>query len=456
MLQLYGFHPEVRLERRVLAPGAGFELRAAPIGAAKVYQRQYTKRRNNPTETVIDEKCQQFLNAAIPAQVERVHLTMRAGAIIGRPVPERTFHIRRAVRDPRTPLEAFVALSSGVDAACLSGLGFGMLGLLEYRPREKRDTRDLSETGVLTAVANNTFRYVFNEDIYRVDFSRLRETLKGEGPVALLEASPTCDDWSLAKAHSIKERHIASLETTVDMVYEVLRLVETLEPACIRIENVPAFGSSHAGELLSLKLRRWGYHVSEGIFDARHFGGLTGRKRYYLVASVFPGFEFPAATHAPQEGDVWRHVAEQIPMCRDATETSSVRDGIATGRIRIITPRSATAPTILKSQSRHTKDSIYIATDDGRYLFPNEPMLRTLQGIPDDFSLDAVSGEIAVEQIGQSVCWRMHHAIAAAIHRHLRVNRGESVESPIAPPAPVPVQPPPAALHEGRQGELHF
>jgi hypothetical protein len=93
----------------------------------------------------------------------------------------------------------------------------------------------------------------------------------------------------------------------------------------------------------------------------------------------------------------------------------------------------------MKSQSRHAKDSVFIAHPDGRYLFPNEEILRRLQGVPADFSLDAVAGDIASEQLGQSIDWTLHHAFAAAIRRHLAVNRGEEV-APEAPRAPAVVQ----------------
>lgn len=446
LLPVMGFEHGARFERRVLGPGAGFEFRVNGAGPTSVYRRTYNHRRNRPLETVIDFKSQSFVDAALPAFAERVHLTFRPGVIVGRPVAERHFHIRKALSSPQTPLEAFVALSSGIDASMLGQAGFGMQGLLEYRPREKRDTTDLSETGIVTALANNQFRFVFNEDIYRINFEQMRQTLAGQPPVALLAVSPQCDDWSPSKAPSIRARHLQEVDgTTVDMVYEVLRLIETVGPACVHIENVPGFGTSSAGELLALKLRRWGFFVTSGVYDARSFGGATSRKRYYLVASVFPGFREPVPTGAEAKpGRIWDMIADQLPACNDATNTSSLRDSLGTPRSRLITPESTHAPTIMKSQARHAKDSVFIRTPEGRYLFPNETILRRLQGIPDDFVLDGVGQEIATEQIGQSVCGHMHHAFAVAIRQHLEENRrgatltaaairSTNVETPAAP-----------------------
>lgn len=458
LLEMMGFGAGARFDRRVLGPGAGFEFRAASAGSTKVYTRTYTPRRNNPFETVIDVKTQDFINAAIPSGIERVHLTMRPGTIIGRPVPDRTFHIRRALRRPDVPLEAFVGLSSGVDAACLRQAGFGLQVLLECRPREKRDTNDLSETGLMTAIANNKFRVVFNEDIFRVDFNRIRHALGGQSPIALLAVAPQCDEYSTAKSDKIKRLHVENLETSYDMHYEVLRLVETISPASVLVENVIGYASSAACELLTVKLRRWGYFVKSMILDARDFGGASSRRRFYLVASVYPDFQFPVGSAAREPGSIWAMIEDQLPHCRDATHTSSLQDGITTGRVRLITPESSHAPTCLKSQMRHTKDSIYVAMPDGRYLFPNETILRRLQGLPDDFSFAAVNSEVAGEQIGQSVDWSMHHAVAKAIRNHLSTNRGEVTPHAVAVNTPALVCAPAAgpSLTPAIQSEFGF
>lgn len=89
-------------------------------------------------------------------------------------------------------------------------------------------------------------------------------------------------------------------------------------------------------------------------------------------------------------------------------------------------PESAHAPTVTKSQNRHTKDSIYLSLPDGRYLFPTETILRRLQGIPDSFSLDGVNTELAAEQLGQSIDWSLHHKLAVAVAAHTRESLGSS------------------------------
>ncbi len=453
MLNLYGFTPGAHFERRVIGHGDGFELNLTHRSEAmKVHRREYKHRRNNPIETVIDIRGQDFINSAVPVGADRVHYTFRHGRIVGRPVFDRTFHIRKAIRDQRNPLEAFIALSSGIDALSFgpAGAGFDLQGLLEYRPNEARDgTRDKTETGCLTAMVNHAFRFVFNEDIYCLDFQRLAETLKGQPRVAVAVLSPQCDEFSALKSKSLREASIASLSTTADMGYECLKLIETINPATLLIENVPGFGTSSMWQLMELKLRRWGYHLNSGVYDARDFGGATSRRRFLAVGSVFPGFEAPSGNETPQPGRIWNLIKDQIPLLRDVSHTSAMQGGLTTGRARLITIDSASAPTVTKSEAHGAKDAIRILTPDGRYLAPNETILRRLQGIPDSFNLDAVSSEVAIEQIGQSVDLKMHDAFARAIRAHLDLNRSSIGQTAVVVKTSAPVASAPAQYGQG-------
>lgn len=450
-LNPFGFVPGTQISRELIGAGEGFRLRVNPAGGTKVYRRSYAHRRNNPFETQIDLKVQGFINDALPGWTDRVHYTVTPGVIEARPLRERAFHIAKKLREMKA-LEAFMSCSAGIDSACFRSAGFSLGGLIEWRPPEKRDKlRDLSETGILTSSVNNNFRWIFNEDITQIDFENVRKTV-ASSPPALVHVSISCDDFSTAKADSIKKRHIADGTTTKDMVYDALRLVETLEPAVAVFENVPGFANSDAGVILEARLRRWGYFVKSGVFSAPSFSGLTKRRRYLAVASIFPDYEFPTPSITPGAGEPWAAIADQIESCNDAAHTTSVLDGIATKRITFLTPNCASAPTTTKSQSRHAKDATYFKTNDGRILFPNEESLRRLQSIPTDFSFKAVSQEIAIEQIGQGIDWKMHHAIAVAVFRHLQ----EHQSSVIVPAARIVVRAPEQAVAASDGSQLEF
>jgi DNA (cytosine-5)-methyltransferase 1 len=310
-------------------------------------------------------------------------------------------------------------MSAGVDVHCLASAGFSIRAVLEYRPQERRDKQDLTETGALNILANSKPSLLFNQDISKVDWSGVQQSLNNYEPVSLLHISLQCDDFSNAKTSGLKQRSLDNLDTSADLVYDALRMTETVRPGIVMVENVQGFMGSESGDLLRTKLRKWGYHVHEAVLDARQHGGLTSRKRYYLVASVWPDFQMPQPIEP--RNDLWQVITQSLHECRDVSHTKTVHDGIAVGRDRIITKNSPFAPTVLKSQNRQAKDSIYIE-HEGKYLMPSETLLRKLNSIPDSFDLQSCSQTISSEIVGQSIEYPMHHALSKAVYNHIRSN----------------------------------
>lgn len=422
-LPLMGFEFGTRHDVTPLGFDKGLRLSFNPHGVQQVYQRRYARRCNNPFETVVEIGNQSALDNAIPAYTERVHIEMRRGEIFIRPLANRTFSIRKAMRESTSDLAAFVAMTGGVDVRCLMDCGFSIDSILEYRPSEARDVRDLTETGALNVLANSKPRVLFNEDISTIDWNMVRGIMDSGPQIACMAISLQCDEFSPVKSNSLKQRSIDDLSTSRDLVYDALRAVETIRPATIMLEQVGGFATSEEGALFALKLRKWGYYVTDGVLAAPDFGGLTGRKRYYLCASIWPNFTMPSGNEL-RTSPIWSEVESYLEGCRDVTHTKSLQDGLTTGRARLLTPQSMIAPTVLKSQSRQAKDSVFIAPGDGRYLFPSLELLQHLNGIPSDFNLSCVSSDIASEIIGQSIDMKMHHALTAALHAHISSNIG--------------------------------
>ncbi|MEM8519006.1 DNA cytosine methyltransferase [Janthinobacterium sp. CAN_S7] len=430
-LPLMGFEAGRRHSVEVLPNFEGIRLTFDANGPQQVYQRQYKTRRNNPFETVVEIGAQSILDAALPGYTERLHFTMRHGEILIRPLANRTFMIRRNLGAAANPFAAMVAMTSGIDVRCLRDTGFTIEAILEYRPQEARDKRDLTESGMLTVLANSAPRYAFNEDISTIDWRRVASVMEGAAQIAVAHISLQCDDFSTVKAASLKQRALEDLSTSADLVFDALRMIETINPAVVVLEQVPGFARSAAGDLFRTKLRKWGYHVTEQVFCADLYGGKTGRERMYLVASVFPDFEMPQQQGA-RTVPIWNDIAPFLHECRDVSHTRALIDGLQTGRARLITPMSMRAPTILKSQPRQAKDSIYIRAPDGRYLLPSLDLLRHLNGIPADFNFQSVSGEQCAEQIGQSIEFPLHEAICKAVHEHISANVGKHTVLSIA------------------------
>lgn len=390
---------------------------------------------------------------------ERVHIEFRRGRVMIRPLVNRTFSIRRSLDGLTGKPSAFVAMTAGVDAKCLAENGFAIDSVLEWRPQEVRDKYSLEETGALSAISQVPARLLINEDITTVQMDRIKSLLEGAPPCSMLHISIQCDDFSTLKTAEARRASVQSLNTCVDQTYDALRLIETVQPAMVMIENVGGFASHSNSDMMRIKLRRWGYHVTDAVLDARDYGGLTSRSRYYLIASVWPGFEMPV----PQpraEAPLWPQIERFLPGCRDVSHTNSVALGLQTGRIRIISKDSVFAPTVTKSQQRQTKDSIYVM-HEGRYLLPSIELLAFLNGI-EDFNFSHCSDTLASEIVGQSICTRLHGALARAAVDHIYANTGSKKVVSISKAKPAPAAasviaaPQPCKLLLPKQGSFQF
>lgn len=421
LLEVMGFTAGTRIKQSSLGFNKGIELEFNPTGDAKIYQRTYTSRKNNPFETQVDIQSQTLINDSFPDYINRFHFSIESGLITVKGLMNEVFSIRKNLKDATNKYRTFMAMSSGIDMHCAEQLGFKIDGLLEYRPQEKRDQSNLTETGVINALINGKPELVFNEDISKIDWKMVESSLENREQISFLHLCLQCDDFSNVKAKSLKERDMESLNTTSDLVYDGLRMIETVKPAVVLVENVPGFANSEAGQLLRVKLRKWGYFVEFKEMDARNHGGLTSRKRYYMVASVWPGFEFPSEFESNL--NAWNSIKHLLDDCRDVSSSKALADGLSQGRARIISKDKQFAPTILKSQNRQAKDSVYIE-HEGRYLFPSEEVLRTLCGFPESIKLDGVGAGIASEIVGQSIDYPMHHRICENIKSHISANAG--------------------------------
>ena len=103
---------------------------------------------------------------------------------------------------------------------------------------------------------------------------------------------------------------------------------------------------------------------------------------------------------------------------RDITHTNSLQDGLKTGRARLLKRDSLFSPTVLKSQNRQAKDSLFIYDEvSNKYYFTSNKLLSELMGIKMNFN--AVGGTIESEIIGQSIEVPMHEALLDSINNHI-------------------------------------
>ena len=422
LLTLFDFSKGDAVIERSLGKGKGLVVERAydlldQPNIKKVYARTYKNRGNNPLEHLLEVRSQKLIDESFPAGCTQVHVTFQTGRVTITPimtVQERA-QVNAMTADPDT---VFAALTSGVDLSSMRDEGYKVSAVLEWRPQEARDKTDLTETGALTALANSgPIHALFNEDITCCVLDHIATTME-KHPVMVFHASPQCDDHSNLKGKAQRERDFENATSTADMIIDLLNVIERLAPPVVLLENVPGMVGSAAYEVASLRLRRWGYRRFEHIGDARDYGGLTSRKRAYVVFTQLDAdfaFEEPSTS---RQKDAWATIEPFLGECRDASHVGSFQKGKECGRLRAIRPGATSLPTPVKSQGRMAKDSVVIEPVEDQFLFPSENLLKHMLGI-DDVDLNTVSATLASEIIGQSID-RPHHAmVLRSIRRHI-------------------------------------
>ena len=358
------------------------------------------------------------------------------------------FHeVTPAVLNTDTPLSSFTMCTGGVDVYAMAKEGFVNESVLEWRPPEKRDFsktvskktgettvrfNDKTDTGALCAALNcPDVKVLFNEDIYTVDEAMVAEYV---GQVNHMSGALQCDDFSCLKNANDRAKAIASLDTTIDMFFNVLRLLKAVNAPTLLMENVRNFATSMEAKLFTKGLQRLGYTVNMAVMNAKHYQGMTNRERAFVFASKLDApFAFPAPVENTKHADS-DVVAKHLDEMRDLTHTKTVQAGIEQGRIRYISEGDALAPTIVRSQAKQTKDAVYIKRGD-RYYLPSNTITKALMGIGEDFDMSPFSNEIGSEIVGQSIEVPMHQMIGAQIKRHI-----EAALNAIVPVRKTPTQ----------------
>lgn len=431
LLPLFGFHGEARVVEEVIAPGKGFRVRLATaddVKRKKVYVREYKSRSANPLkrdakriEQQIETSSQKLIELAM-GDAEHAHITFRNGEITFVPVTTVERQLLQDL-DKDDQINTLVAMTGGVDCAVLDNSGFRVDAVVEYRPQEKRDNTDYTETTALNALVNSKPKVLCNEDIYHLDASRLTELLAEAdiSSVTMLHASLECSDYSTLKTKKQKADSTASMDSTLDMFVPVLNLLDQLNSPVLMVENVPGFLSSPINDVFTLQLRRRGYQIHQRVFDARDYGGNTSRKRLYLVATALDAdFQFPEPSEYTAL-NVWQDVIEpNLPeiMQHDLTDTKVMQDALRLERARVITKEKPWAPTLTKAQGQATKDAV-VVEHNGRYYKLPLSVQQQLNELPSNFDVDWLSVDKAEQLIGQSISCSLHHKIAQSVRDHI-------------------------------------
>lgn len=158
-------------------------------------------------------------------------------------------------------------LSTGLVAA-----GYRVVGAVELDP-----------------VAASTFRMnhpraeLFIEDIRKLTGPTLLSHcgLK-RGELGLLTGCPPCQGFSTLRT---RRRTQSDDSERNDLIFEVLRLVRSIRPWAVLVENVPGLSLDTRFEKFLMGLRTSGYEPTSAVLDAQLFGVPQRRKRLVIAAT---------------------------------------------------------------------------------------------------------------------------------------------------------------------------
>lgn len=131
--------------------------------------------------------------------------------------------------------------------------------------------------------ANHKGVRLWEQDVTRVTGPQiLRELGLRKGELDLLAACPPCQGFSAMRTRNGAQ---ANRDVRNDLIFDVLRLVRSLRPVAVMIENVPGLAADRRFKDFCDGLRSAGYTVKSEVLNTVDFGVPQRRRRLVLVAS---------------------------------------------------------------------------------------------------------------------------------------------------------------------------
>lgn len=199
---------------------------------------------------------------------------------------------RRSKRKSPTALDLFAG-AGGVTEG-LRRAGFKVLGAVEN-----------DQLACRTYKLNHPHVKMWEQDIRDLTGSRLMEELGLKpGNLDLLAACPPCQGFSTMRT---KNGSKWNRDMRNDLIFDVLRIVRSIRPKSVMLENVPRLAENGRFQRFRESLQSLGYSVKWSVLNTRDFGVPQQRRRLVLVAakSVDPAF----AVNAPRRRTVRQFIS---------------------------------------------------------------------------------------------------------------------------------------------------
>jgi DNA (cytosine-5)-methyltransferase 1 len=161
-----------------------------------------------------------------------------------------------------------------------------------------------------TYKANHPEVKVFHDDVRNIGSKKFRAT-SPTGKIDLLAGCPPCQGFSSLTA-KYKRR-----DPRNQLIHEMARLVEELQPRVVMMENVPGLtvrGKKLFNSFVS-KLRSLNYVVTYDVLQVADYGVPQRRRRLVLLAGKKRKLSLPKKTHSREGKDglkKWRTVRDAI------------------------------------------------------------------------------------------------------------------------------------------------
>jgi site-specific DNA-cytosine methylase/predicted GNAT family acetyltransferase len=212
----------------------------------------------------------------------------------------------------------------------------------------------------------------------------------------LLHASPVCTRFSCAN------KTPGEIALDVEAAQSVLRAVQKTRPPAISIENVPAYAKSESWQdILEPGLRRAGYNLDQGVYNAADLGGIQERSRF-IARGVREGDLPPVPQSQPRRdwyqgvGDlIERAPQDRIPDWEMRRLRSMFERGSLDPDSPIITMGGSAGRSVAHARGAGgPAPTLKAANEVPRILLPGgearrvtPEIMRRLMGLPDDYPL---------------------------------------------------------------------
>lgn len=190
--------------------------------------------------------------------------------------------------------------------------GFKVLGAVEIDPLACRTYR-LNQKPVK----------LWEEDITCVSGTSIMKALGlKRGELELLAACPPCQGFSTMRT---KNGNRWNRDARNDLIFDVLRLVRSMRPKAVMLENVPGLAENERYISFRKGLESLGYYITWDVLDTADYGVPQRRRRLVLLASMLGEPEF--SPKSVRKRTVRQFIESLTPprRSRDALHNYSVR-----------------------------------------------------------------------------------------------------------------------------------